>query len=549
MSVSNPQNGAQVEYTLPGIMHYLQKETTKNERDRIQWESERGELKANISKLEGDKKSLTEEVGRLKTELKSLKRNSGAGGGTKMNKDEVSKLQFNEIDINPLAVARERLQSQIREIGVLLNATPVDLSKLDLNDGRAFFSSNPTQHNAECTAESSLNSNKVIPKTEQTPDPAATSKAFSIPTPESAPESPLLSNSISDFTANDFTPETHDSTESDAETVIDESIGGLKRSRSLSHHSIQKFMLTSHASTITSLSFNETEFLGASEDGVIKLWTMQDILNSEGELQPSKTYRGDPTAIKFVKWINKTWFVTTSDIGVKFWKKDSLKASSKFDVNGIKSFDTNGSYIAYTTLDGNWSVSALTCNTNSIRYQQHIKLPAGKCDFVAFDPKNKDTLFKVIDNSVERLNLKDSKSVTLVLSNLDLSKGQITHFSIEGGLWSFLFDGGEVLLYNIEKKSIVFQQKYHVEVASVKVNEKHIVVFLTNGDIKVYENKKTSEIFKEFNIYQIFFQNHSNFKEEDKATLNHSVIVGDLLWKDYVFVGCEDSMIRGFELR
>ncbi|CAR30958.1 hypothetical protein ZYGR_0P02620 [Zygosaccharomyces rouxii] len=45
-------------YTLPGIMHYLQTEFTKNERDRISWELERSEMKARIAHLEGENKDL-----------------------------------------------------------------------------------------------------------------------------------------------------------------------------------------------------------------------------------------------------------------------------------------------------------------------------------------------------------------------------------------------------------------------------------------------------------------------------------------------------------
>lgn len=47
-----------VDYSLPGVMRYLQNEWQRNERDRIQWDLEKAEMKSRIAKLEGEKKGL-----------------------------------------------------------------------------------------------------------------------------------------------------------------------------------------------------------------------------------------------------------------------------------------------------------------------------------------------------------------------------------------------------------------------------------------------------------------------------------------------------------
>ncbi|KAK9460674.1 Striatin family-domain-containing protein [Lipomyces oligophaga] len=47
---------AQQDYTLQGVMRFLQTEWQKNERSRIQWEIERAEMKARIARLEGEKR-------------------------------------------------------------------------------------------------------------------------------------------------------------------------------------------------------------------------------------------------------------------------------------------------------------------------------------------------------------------------------------------------------------------------------------------------------------------------------------------------------------
>ncbi|KAK9239485.1 Striatin family-domain-containing protein [Lipomyces kononenkoae] len=57
MSGVIPSNQQQpTEYTLQGVMRFLQTEWHKNERDRIQWEIEKAEMKARIARLEGEKR-------------------------------------------------------------------------------------------------------------------------------------------------------------------------------------------------------------------------------------------------------------------------------------------------------------------------------------------------------------------------------------------------------------------------------------------------------------------------------------------------------------
>lgn len=45
---SMPPQPQPVDYSLPGVMRYLQNEWQRNERDRIQWDLERAEMKVNF---------------------------------------------------------------------------------------------------------------------------------------------------------------------------------------------------------------------------------------------------------------------------------------------------------------------------------------------------------------------------------------------------------------------------------------------------------------------------------------------------------------------
>ncbi|CAI4049405.1 hypothetical protein SUVZ_13G1680 [Saccharomyces uvarum] len=60
-------------YTLPGVMHYLQTEFTKNERDRITWELERSEMKARIAKLEGENRDLKYQLNHVQSNTAFVK--------------------------------------------------------------------------------------------------------------------------------------------------------------------------------------------------------------------------------------------------------------------------------------------------------------------------------------------------------------------------------------------------------------------------------------------------------------------------------------------
>lgn len=60
-------------YTLPGVMHYLQTEFTKNERDRITWELERSEMKARIAKLEGENRDLKYQLNHVQSKTAFVK--------------------------------------------------------------------------------------------------------------------------------------------------------------------------------------------------------------------------------------------------------------------------------------------------------------------------------------------------------------------------------------------------------------------------------------------------------------------------------------------
>lgn len=101
----------QPHYTLPGVMHYLQTEFTKNERDRITWDLERLEMKSYINKLESENRELRHKLATVQAQ-------------TDISSDQLEKelnLRQGSKEIDALMDSRLRVQENVKEIIYLLN--------------------------------------------------------------------------------------------------------------------------------------------------------------------------------------------------------------------------------------------------------------------------------------------------------------------------------------------------------------------------------------------------------------------------------------------
>ncbi|CAI8508548.1 unnamed protein product [Pichia kudriavzevii] len=72
-SLLDPASGVTANYTLPGIMQYLQSQFTQVERNRLQGELERSSLKMKIIELENDRNMLIRKNERLEGTIEQLK--------------------------------------------------------------------------------------------------------------------------------------------------------------------------------------------------------------------------------------------------------------------------------------------------------------------------------------------------------------------------------------------------------------------------------------------------------------------------------------------
>lgn len=161
---SSDQQPEQKEYTLPGIMQYLQSQFTLSERNRMQNDLERSSLKLKIIELESERNSLKLKNEKLKMKVERLEqalskyeasdsksatgllRNLSLGkrhsndskqnnSGTDFDKDLA---EINTIDVEKLLKARKFLKTATSEIMYLLKSPnveledPLHLSKQDM---------------------------------------------------------------------------------------------------------------------------------------------------------------------------------------------------------------------------------------------------------------------------------------------------------------------------------------------------------------------------------------------------------------------------------
>lgn len=158
----------QPHYTLPGVMHYLQTEFTKNERDRITWDLERLEMKSYINQLESENRELRHKLSVLRSQHQSH-----TVTDNQLEDDEKLSLKQNSKEIDSLVKSRLRVQENVKEIIYLLNGPNItsDLNtitnrNLPLHQMEDLNLNTSTQHilNVNSDLESESSDNNIIQK-------------------------------------------------------------------------------------------------------------------------------------------------------------------------------------------------------------------------------------------------------------------------------------------------------------------------------------------------------------------------------------------------
>lgn len=120
---------------LVGVMRYLQTEWQRNERDRIQWELERAEMKTRIARLEGEKRGLqllvedqAKKLKVLQASLKQADNGDDVRGLLKEAQDQFDGCvqEAADADVSQLVESRQYLEKCIQEVEYLLQASSLE---------------------------------------------------------------------------------------------------------------------------------------------------------------------------------------------------------------------------------------------------------------------------------------------------------------------------------------------------------------------------------------------------------------------------------------
>lgn len=193
-------------------MRYLQTEWQRNERDRIQWELERAEMKTKISRLEGEKRALQLQIENYLKKISLLETSLGVQGAT--DSYDEARIKYEKLvnsspedglDLTPLINSRKYLEKCIQDVSLLLQSAStlytedsqsyqsasagagagLQLSNLSFNDGLGSVSVSPqgpsSSSNSVNTGGSSgssqnFNGNAGLPLPPLPPPPAPRSK-------------------------------------------------------------------------------------------------------------------------------------------------------------------------------------------------------------------------------------------------------------------------------------------------------------------------------------------------------------------------------------
>ncbi|KAG5357574.1 Factor arrest protein 8 [Yarrowia sp. C11] len=303
------------EYTLPGVMKYLQREWQRNEKDRIQWELERAEMRARIARLEGENKSLKAHNSSQEKEIKML---------MEALKSEDAKLpKLPPLDTSPLVEGRQYLSKCLEEVSYLLHPDVVDVD-VDAKDREA----------AAREAVRETRDAREVPRVPVQEQPQQLIQASQTQT-QTKSQLPTQTQSQT---------QTQPTTQTQAQSVpvLAAPLAQNGDATATSSWKLQHELTGNNALNMSSFE-SPTALLTASEDGLIKRWSLEKAKKHESKSHSTYTgHVGTVTAV--VSSESSGMFYSAGvDKKVRFWQSDQV--TELFHINahneGIVALDVS----------------------------------------------------------------------------------------------------------------------------------------------------------------------------------------------------------------
>ncbi|ORY76836.1 WD40 repeat-like protein [Neocallimastix californiae] len=335
-----------INYTFPGVLHYLQMEWRRYEKEKTEWEIERTDLKTRLSFLEGERRGIENLKVDLMRRVKMLE--------YALRQERIKYLQLqqkvNNNEINIIDNTDNKSESITSNSG-LLNR---------LNKDRSISKSPASIKNEEAN---SINPSPTPMIGYWNPSPNSTNSLNDIRNYKRSNDSSSTLNSLNNsglqksIKATVYTPINKDKNfKSGVANSINNNInnndqGNTNNNTNIngnSDHGIfikkkaqKKIVLLlemNHLDTVRSLSFHHTDklLLSCSDDGTAKLWNLEFLGNTKKnmvDIDPIYTYRGHMGPVLSVDMSENVCYTGGLDSTIRSWKipAKNIELYSKYD--------------------------------------------------------------------------------------------------------------------------------------------------------------------------------------------------------------------------
>ncbi|SCU94481.1 LADA_0G08790g1_1 [Lachancea dasiensis] len=502
-------------YTLPGVMHYLQTEFTRNERDRIGWELERSEMKTRIAQLEGENRTLRYELAKLRD-----------SENAKDFKSSDSSIQEPLLLKSKLAV-----QENVKEIVYLLRSPHVTEQLQGLRDTKdavhqlaALNLNTKSQPTGKQATQETL---QHVTQTDQPKQPQekqmrqATVSSF---TPDPASQSRPIEGDVS------VPFEADSGYGSDANTIIPEE-APTRRNRASSLFTsapgkptpdtvLRCKRLRYHLAGIEKLVISQYNMLSYARDGLMKHWMIEPNLNCNEKL--TKSFHGLAPIVLGLFWLDNQRFLTVDNFGLKVWRVsestpclalDLFDENSDVNFSSIQSVDLKNSWLIMTSND-TIHIWEVLIDSKSIKIGEKYSIadPARILDSILGMTEKSLIVFKREPYEIVIYTFQGERLQKVRLQG-ELDKTKESTEQVDGTGRKLLLNkqtsklmiqlANFVAVYSFDRKQLIFSKRLDMVPTSLIFNSRkdYVILAFDDGSVEVRNLKSFETVLKSYNHY------------------------------------------------
>lgn len=505
----NSQSVPPTTYTLPGVMHYLQTEFTKNERDRISWELERCEMKARIAQLEGENRDLRYELFELRN-VQNLKKPS------------------NDTAIQEPLLLKSKLavQENVKEIVYLLKSPSVTTQLESLSN-----MNDPTHKLEKLYINCGDNPSNLKQQHEQTDDKVA----------RNIDESNLFLEQQT--TALQEASQLDKAYESDLDTIVQEkstsrspspispkpqaeqnnrprasSLFTTKSNAAAPNLVLRCRRIRYHLDAIDKLKISQHNILSYARDGLMKHWLIEPNLNCNDKL--TKSFHGLASNVLDLYWLDSEKFFTVDNVGLKVWSINDNNPVVKLDIfsddyendftfQDIQDVDFKNKWLVFSCSNSIY-IRELVITAKEIKIEKKyvVKTACAVSDVILGITEKSLIVFYGDSYDIVIYNFQGEKLQVVklkdVLSQSTLTKDDATKLFLNKESSKMLIQVGDTIaIYSFDQKKIILKQQLAHPPTSIvfRFSNDYVVLAYADGVIELRDITSFHKVLKKYNHY------------------------------------------------